>query len=294
MQTLYIQSPLLSVFFILVFSVMVGSFLNVVIYRLPLMMKRSWREQCQEISKIPAANIPTNRFNLIAPRSRCPHCKSQITAMQNIPIVSYLILNGKCANCAADISMRYPMIELITGILSVIVVWHFGFSWETLAAIIITWALIVISAIDLEEQHIYDDIVLPLLWGGLLISTISPLVEAHTLFISPTNAIAGAIAGYLSLWSVYQLFRVLTGKEGMGYGDFKLLAALGACLGWQMVPFIILVAAITGSIVGTISILSKQHERGTPIPFGPYLSAAGWSAMLWGNDATTLYLNYVN
>ena len=294
MQTLYIQSPLLSVFCVLVFSVLVGSFLNVVIYRLPLKMKRSWREQCQEISKIPAANIPTNRFNLIVPRSRCPHCKGQITPMQNIPILSYLILNGKCANCTADIPIRYPIIELITGILSVIVVWHFGFSWEALAAIIITWVLIVISAIDLDEQHIYDDLVLPLLWGGLLISTISPLVEANTLFISPSNAIAGAIAGYLSLWSVYQLFRLLTGKEGMGYGDFKLLAALGACLGWQMLPFIILMAAITGSIVGTISILIKQHRRSTPIPFGPYLSAAGWFAMLWGHDITTLYLNYIN
>ena len=293
MQTLFTQSPSLLILITLVFALLVGSFLNVVIYRMPLMVKRSWREQCEEISKIPTNDIPQGRFNLIAPRSRCPHCSNPITAMQNIPLLSYFMLNGKCAACGTDISIRYPIIELLTGALTAAVAWHFGFGWEALAAICITWVLIVISAIDIDQKHIYDDMVLPFLWSGLLISVISPVEGVYTLFIEPTDAIAGALVGYLSLWSVYHIFRLITGKEGMGYGDFKLLAALGAWLGWQLVPFVIFISAIAGSVVGIVLILLKHRESSTPIPFGPYISAAGWIAMLWGNDIMTFYLSYI-
>jgi leader peptidase (prepilin peptidase)/N-methyltransferase len=292
MQNLFLESPLLFIGVAFLLALLVGSFLNVVIYRLPIMMERSWREQCKELSESPAGEIPEGRFDLLAPRSRCPSCGQGITALQNIPVLSYLVLGGKCAGCGTRISVRYPVIEFLTALLSGIVAWRFGFGWEAAAAIGMTWMLVAISVIDIDHQYIYDNMVLPLVWAGLLLSLFHPLAGAEKLFIAPKTAIAGAIAGYLSLWSVYHLFRIVTGKEGMGYGDFKLLAALGAWLGWQMLPLIILLSAVVGAVTGTMMIVFKRHERSVPIPFGPYLAAAGWIAMLWGSEIIAWYLDY--
>jgi leader peptidase (prepilin peptidase)/N-methyltransferase len=257
------------------------------------MMEREWRAQCAEIAAAPASDIPQGRFDLAAPRSHCPSCGHQITALQNIPVLSYLVLRGKCAGCGARISARYPAIELLTALLTGIVAWRFGFGWEAGAAMVLTWVLVPVSVIDIDHQYIYDNVVLPLVWLGLILSLFHPLPGAGTLFIEPTAAIAGAVAGYLSLWSVYHLFRLLTGKEGMGYGDFKLLAALGAWLGWQMLPLIILMSAVVGAVTGIFMIVFNRHERSTPMPFGPYLAAAGWIAMLWGRDITNWYLDFM-
>ena len=292
MQNLFLESPLLFIGVAFLLALLVGSFLNVVIYRLPIMMERSWREQCKELSETPAADIPEGRFDLLAPRSRCPSCGQGITALQNIPVLSYLILGGKCAGCSTRISIRYPVIEFLTALLSGVVAWRFGFGWEAAAAIGMTWMLVAISVIDIDHQYIYDNMVLPLVWTGLLLSLFHPLEGAEKLFIAPKTAIAGAIAGYLSLWSVYHLFRIVTGKEGMGYGDFKLLAALGAWLGWQMLPLIILLSAVVGAVTGIMMSVFKRHERSVPIPFGPYLAAAGWIAMLWGSEIIAWYLDY--
>lgn len=292
MQNLFLESPLLFIGVAFLFALLVGSFLNVVIYRLPIMMERSWREQCRELSETPAGDIPEGRFDLLAPRSRCPSCGHAITALQNIPVLSYVVLGGKCAGCGTRISARYPVIEFVTALLSGIVAWRFGFGWEAAAAIGMTWMLVAISVIDIDHQYIYDNMVLPLVWAGLALSLFHPLEGAEKLFIEPKTAIAGAIAGYLSLWSVYHLFRIVTGKEGMGYGDFKLLAALGAWLGWQMLPLIILLSAVVGAVTGIMMIVVKRHERSVPIPFGPYLAAAGWIAMLWGSEIVAWYLDY--
>jgi leader peptidase (prepilin peptidase)/N-methyltransferase len=292
MQALFTQWPILFVGISFVVALLVGSFLNVVIYRLPIMMEREWRAQCEEIAETPAVELPTGRFDLIAPRSRCPACGQQITALQNIPVISYLMLGGKCANCQVPISRRYPIIELMTAILTGIVCWRFGFGWEAAAAVLMTWALIAISVIDIDHQIIPDSISLPLIWAGLFLSLFHDTAGAGILFIDPKTAIAGGLAGYLSLWSIYHLFRLLTGKEGMGYGDFKLLAALGAWLGWQMLPLIILLSAAVGAVVGISLIVLKRHERSVPIPFGPYLAAAGWIAMLYGPQIMDAYLDY--
>ena len=292
MQVLFTQSPALFIAVAFLLALLVGSFLNVVIYRLPIMMERDWRQQCEEIAQTPAAEMPSGRFDLVAPRSRCPHCEHQITALQNVPVLSYLLLRGKCANCEARISLRYPLIELLTAVLTAIVAWRFGFGWEALAAIGMTWALIAISVIDIDHQIIPDSISLPLIWAGLFLSLFSGSVSAEILFIEPQTAIAGALAGYLSLWSVYQLFKLVTGKEGMGYGDFKLLAALGAWLGpWPALAMIILLSAVVGAAVGIGLIAFKRQDRGTPIPFGPYLAVAGWIAMLWGERIWNSYLD---
>jgi leader peptidase (prepilin peptidase)/N-methyltransferase len=292
MQAVFVESPLFFITAAFIFALLVGSFLNVVIYRLPVMMERSWREQCDELAATPATDLPEGRFDLVAPRSRCPSCGQQITAMQNIPVLSYVLLGGKCAGCGTKIAARYPIIELLTAVLSGLVAWRFGFGWEALAAIVMTWALIAISVIDIDHQYIYDNVVLPLIWAGLALSLFNPMDGASTLFVDPKSAIVGALAGYLSLWSVYHVFRLLTGKEGMGYGDFKLLAALGAWLGWSLLPLIILMSAVVGAAVGILLIVFKQHERSVPIPFGPYLAAAGWISMLWGSDIIDWYLNF--
>jgi leader peptidase (prepilin peptidase)/N-methyltransferase len=293
MQAMFTESPTLFVFAACVFALLVGSFLNVVIYRLPVMMERAWRAQCDEMAATPAGELPEGRFDLIAPQSRCPSCGHQITALQNIPVISYVLLGGKCAGCGSKIALRYPIIELLTAVLSGIVAWRFGFGWEAAAAIVMTWTLVAISVIDIDHQYIYDSMVLPLIWAGLTLSLFNPLAGAATLFIEPKAAIVGALAGYLSLWSVYHIFRLLTGKEGMGYGDFKLLAALGAWLGWSLLPLIILMSAVVGAVVGILLIVFKQHERSVPIPFGPYLAAAGWIAMLWGSDIIAWYLDFM-
>jgi len=293
MQALFTQSPILFIGISFVLALLIGSFLNVVIYRLPIMMERDWRAQCEEIAETPAAELPTGRFDLVAPRSRCPSCGHTITAIQNIPVASYLVLGGKCGSCQAPISRRYPLIELLTAVMTAIVAWRFGIGWEAAAAILMTWTLIAISVIDIDHQIIPDSISLPLIWAGLFLSLFHESVGAEILFIDPKTAIAGGLAGYLSLWSIYHLFRLLTGKEGMGYGDFKLLAALGAWLGWQLLPLIILLSAFVGAIVGVALIAFKRQDRSVPIPFGPYLAAAGWIAMLYGPQIMNAYLDYM-
>ena len=291
MQALLTQSPLVFIAIAFILALLVGSFLNVVIYRLPVMMEREWRTQAEELVATPATDLPVGRFDLMAPRSRCPACGHQITAMQNIPVISYVLLGGKCAGCGAAIAIRYPIVELLTGVLSGVVAWRFGFGWEAGAAIALTWALVAISVIDIDHQIIPDSISLPLVWAGLTLSLFNPLDGTQYLFIDPKTAIVGALAGYLSLWSIYHLFRLLTGKEGMGYGDFKLLAALGAWLGWKMLPVIILMSAVVGAATGILMIVAKRHERSVPIPFGPYLAAAGWIAMMWGTEIVNWYLD---
>jgi leader peptidase (prepilin peptidase)/N-methyltransferase len=292
MVEVFTESALLFVAVVFAFCLVIGSFLNVVIHRLPVMMERDWREQCEELAKYPPEQaLPEGRFDLIVPRSRCPSCGNTIKAWQNIPVVSYLLLGGKCARCGESISARYPIVELLAGILAATCAWRFGVGWEALMAVVMTLALIPIAMIDAKTQLIPDSIVLPLMWIGLAMSLFSPLQGAETLFISPQNAIVGAMAGYLSLWTVYQLFKLITGKEGMGYGDFKLLAALGAWLGWQQLPLIVLMSAVVGAIVGILMMVFRQHERSEPIPFGPYLAAAGWISMLWGDVITTSYLD---
>jgi len=292
MLELFTQSAPVFIAVVFAFALIIGSFLNVVIHRLPIMMEREWREQCDEFTKTPpASHLPDGRFDLIIPRSRCPSCGHLITAWQNIPVVSYLLLSGKCRNCKASISARYPLVEMLTAVLAALCAWRFGFGWEAIMAIGLTLALVPISMIDADTQLIPDSIVLPLLWIGLLMSLFHPMAGSDTLFIPPKDAIVGAVAGYLSLWTVYQLFKLVTGKEGMGYGDFKLLAALGAWLGWQQLPQIILMSAVVGAVVGISMMVFRKHERSVPIPFGPYLAAAGWITMMWGDTIKNTYLD---
>jgi len=277
-------------FFILAVGItglLIGSFLNVVIYRLPVMMQRDWQQQCRELlHPEDAGNEPAaGTFNLIKPDSRCPHCNNPIPPLANIPVLSYCLLRGKCKHCKQSISLRYPVIETVTGILSVIVAWHFGFSWACAGGLLLTWGLIALTMIDYDHQLLPDSITLPFLWIGLFISLFGIYVDSHA-------SIIGALAGYLSLWSVYQGFKLLTGKEGMGYGDFKLLAMLGAWLGWQMVPVIVLLSSLVGAVVGITLVALRKHERGKPIPFGPYLAAAGWISLLWGDKIIESYLSY--
>jgi leader peptidase (prepilin peptidase)/N-methyltransferase len=226
----------------------------------------------------------SDTFNLSTPRSRCPHCGHAITALENIPVISYLFLGGKCRECKAGISVRYPLIETLTATLSAIVAWQFGFSAACLGALLLTWSLIALTFIDLDHQLLPDKITLPLVWLGLFFNLFSTFTDL-------SSSVIGAIAGYLALWSVYHLFRLVTGKEGMGYGDFKLLAALGAWMGWQLLPMIVLLSSLVGAVVGISLILLKNHQRDIPIPFGPYLAAAGWIAFLWGDTINHVYLS---
>jgi leader peptidase (prepilin peptidase)/N-methyltransferase len=296
MNELFALSPLLFVAVVFVFSLLVGSFLNVVIYRLPIMMEREWRAQCSEMAGTSASDLPVGaaeRFDLLAPRSRCTSCGTQISALQNIPVLSYLVLRGRCASCKTRIPVRYPVVELMTAVLAAVAAWRFGFGPEAATAVLLTFALIAISVIDIDHQIIPDSISLPLVWIGLSLSLFHPVAGAEVLFVDPKTAIVGALGGYLSLWSVYHLFRLLTGKEGMGYGDFKLLAALGAWLGWQMLPLIILLSAVVGAGIGIALIAFRRHDRNIPIPFGPYLAAAGWIALLFGHEIIDWYLGYM-
>ena len=279
---------------IFVVGLLVGSFLNVVIHRLPIMMEREWQLQAREILGAPIYEPPRDApvqhqpYNLVVPRSACPTCGTQITALQNVPIISYLFLRGACANCGAKISIRYPLIELFTGVVSAAVAWKFGFTWYCGAALVLTWALVALSAIDIDHQLLPDDITLPLLWLGLLLS-LAPTLPELGMPVDMQSSILGAAVGYLSLWSVYKLFKWATGKEGMGYGDFKLLAALGAWLGWQMLLPIILLSAFVGAVVGISLIVLRGRDRNIPIPFGPYLAAAGWIALMWGDQLVSAY-----
>lgn len=294
MLELFAESPMLFVAVVFAFCLVIGSFLNVVIHRLPIMMERDWREQAAELAKTPPeTELPEDRFDLVVPRSRCPSCGTMIKAWQNIPVVSYLLLGGKCSKCRESISARYPLVELMTAGLAALCAWRFGVGLEAVMAIIMTLALVPVAMIDADTQLIPDSIVLPLMWVGLAMSLFAPVAGAETLFVAPGDAIIGAMAGYLSLWSIYWLFKLVTGKEGMGYGDFKLLAALGAWLGWQQLPLIILMSAVVGAIVGIALMAFRKHERSVPIPFGPYLAAAGWITMLWGDTIKTAYLDAI-
>jgi len=292
MLELMSESAAIFVAVVFAFTLLIGSFLNVVIHRLPIMMERDWREQADELAKTPAEyELPEGRFDLVMPRSRCPSCGALITAMQNIPVISYLFLKGHCANCKTAISARYPLVELLTAILAATCAWHYGVGWEALMAIVMTVTLVVIAMIDADTQLIPDSVVLPLMWVGLAMSLFAPIAGAQTLFISPSDAIVGAMAGYLTLWSVFWAFKLVTGKDGMGYGDFKLLAALGAWLGWQQLPIIILMSAVVGAVINVGLIFARGKDRSKPIPFGPYLAAAGWITMLWGETIMNAYID---
>lgn len=282
--------PALGLACTLVLGLLVGSFLNVVIYRLPKMMERDWQGQCRDFLTNDAdiAALPTNDskqepFNLMVPASRCPHCGHKIKPWDNIPVISYLFLRGKCSNCKAGISARYPVIESITGLLSVAVIFYVGVNWSGLAALVFTWSLIALTMIDFDTYLLPDDITLPLLWLGLI-------ANSFNTFTDLPSALWGAIAGYLALWSVYKLFKLVTGKEGMGYGDFKLLAALGAWMGWQMLPQIILLSSLVGAVIGISMIVIRGRDKNIPIPFGPYLAIAGWIAFIWGDTINQSYL----
>jgi leader peptidase (prepilin peptidase)/N-methyltransferase len=292
MLELMSESATVFITVVFAFTLMIGSFLNVVIHRLPIMMERDWREQADELVNSPSEQeLPEGRFDLVMPRSRCPSCGALITAWQNIPVVSYLFLKGRCAACKTKISARYPLVELMTALLAAAVAWHFGPGWEALMAIALTIVLVTISMIDADTQLIPDSIVLPLMWLGLAMSLFHPMSGAHTLFIAPSDAIVGAMAGYLTLWSIFWLFKLVTGKDGMGYGDFKLLAALGAWLGWQQLPMIIMMSAVVGAVINITLILARGKDRSIPIPFGPYLATAGWITMIWGETIKNSYID---
>jgi leader peptidase (prepilin peptidase)/N-methyltransferase len=280
------ESPAAFIALVFVLGLLVGSFLNVVIHRVPVMLERMWRRECLALEgKEAPAEEP---YDLIRPRSACPGCKAQITALQNIPVVSYLALRGKCARCARPIGVRYPVVELATAFLSALVAWKFGYGWTTAAALVLTWFLVGMAVIDMDTQLLPDGMTLPLLWMGLLLPLLLPAGER--LPVDLRTAVIGAAAGYLSLWSVYHLFKLLTGKEGMGYGDFKLLAALGAWLGWQMLLPIIIGAAGVGAMVGITSVVLGKRGKGIPMAFGPYLAAAGWIMLMWGPGLVERYL----
>ena len=287
------RNPVLYLSIITVLGLLVGSFLNVVIYRLPVILKRQWKTDClsflsQENEPAPDSTTSNEQpLNLIVPRSRCPHCGHLITALENVPVLSFLLLGGRCRECKTPISVRYPLIEILSASLAVLVAWKYGFSYQAAMGIVLSWALISLSFIDYDHQYLPDNITLPFLWLGLFLNL-------NNLYVDLASAVLGAIMGYLVLWLVYQVFKIVTGKEGMGYGDFKLLAMLGAWLGWQALPAIILISTLVGSIIGVSLIVFKQHNRNHPIPFGPYLAIAGWIVLLWGNEINQAYLNWIN
>jgi leader peptidase (prepilin peptidase)/N-methyltransferase len=277
---LHMQPALFAGLFFL-FGLLIGSFLNVVIHRLPKMMEAEWHAQCAELRGEPVAESP--RYNLWVPRSACIKCGHQITALENIPLLSWLWLRGRCSACRTPISARYPLVELLTALLSAAAAWKWGLSMQTLGALLLVWALIALAFIDLDTTLLPDSLTLPLLWLGLLFN-----LGGH--FASLPDAVIGAIAGYGVLWSVYWLFKLVTGKEGMGYGDFKLLAAIGAWLGWQLLPVTLLLSSVVGAAVGIAMIVLVKHDRRVPIPFGPYLAGGGLVALFFGAKLTQAYL----
>jgi leader peptidase (prepilin peptidase) / N-methyltransferase len=266
-------------------GLIIGSFLNVVILRLPRIMQAGWEQDCAELSgtATDADRDAPARLSLAHPPSTCPSCGHRIRAHENIPVLSYLLLRGRCSACRSRIDLRYPLVELFTAILTVAVIAQFGMDIRTLPALLLTWTLIALAVIDFDTQLLPDSITLPLVWLGLLLSLFTVFADSH-------SAIIGAVAGYLSLWTLFHLFRLATGKEGMGYGDFKLLAVFGAWLGWQYLPQIILLSALTGAVLGVALILSGRHKRDAPMPFGPFLAAAGWISLMWGEQINQAYL----
>ncbi|WP_028767893.1 prepilin peptidase [Shewanella fidelis] len=296
--SVFSQTPWLFVTLSFIFAAVIGSFLNVVIHRMPVMMKREWQQECnhylseykpdvfnksKQLLEQPIDPFP-EKYNLVVPGSACPKCKTNIKAIHNLPILGWLMLKGKCSACGTSISARYPIVELVTGCLVAFLAWHFGPSLEFALSSLLTFCLIALTGIDLDEMLLPDQITLPLLWLGLIINF-------NGVFTSLPDALIGAVAGYLSLWSVFWLFKLLTGKEGMGYGDFKLLAVFGAWLGWQVLPVIILLSSLVGAVVGITLILIKKLNQGNPIPFGPYIAAAGWIAMIWGESIINWYIS---
>ncbi|HAT2713980.1 TPA: prepilin peptidase [Aeromonas hydrophila] len=277
------SQPWLYFSLVFLFSLMIGSFLNVVIHRLPIMLEREWQAEYLGYFNPETQPQQEERYNLMVPRSACPHCGHAITAMENIPLLSWLWLKGRCCECQAPISARYPLVELLTALLSLVVAATYPPGWGLLAALLLTWVLVALTFIDLDKMLLPDQLTLPLLWGGLLFNLTGG-------FAPLTDAVIGAMAGYLVLWSLYWAFKLLTGKEGMGYGDFKLLAALGAWLGWQALPIVLLLSSLVGAFIGIGLILLRNHHQNKPIPFGPYLALAGWIALLWGDTITRWYL----
>jgi leader peptidase (prepilin peptidase) / N-methyltransferase len=282
---LFQTNPTLWLVFAATLGLAIGSFLNVVILRLPVMLERQWHAQCAELLGSPNAAVQTAPFNLLVPRSQCPKCGHAVRAHENIPLLSWLLLRGRCSGCGERISARYPVVELATAVLTVAVAWQFGATLAGAAAMVLTWVLIALSVVDIDHQLLPDALTLPFLWLGLALSLGGVFTDSH-------SAIIGAIAGYLSLWAVYQLFRLTTGKEGMGYGDFKLLALLGAWLGWQALPVTLVLSSLVGAVVGVGLILFRGRDRDQPIPFGPYLAAAGWIALMWGEAIAQGYLRW--
>ncbi|WP_105101629.1 prepilin peptidase [Microbulbifer pacificus] len=283
----YISShPALLISSAFILGLLIGSFLNVVIHRLPIMMEREYKQDFYSyFEKTPSADEQkqlSETYNLVLPHSHCPKCNTVIKPWQNIPIISYLLLRGKCGHCGTAISKRYPLVELVTGILTAIVVWQLGFTWQALAGVFFTWALVALTGIDFDKQLLPDNITLPLLWVGLLINI-------WGVFVPLQDAVIGAIVGYLSLWAVFHLFKLVTGKEGMGAGDFKILAAIGAWFGWQSVLLVIPLSAAVGALVGIVWTLVSGRDKNLPIAFGPYLAGAAWIAMLWGEQIVGWY-----
>ena len=309
METFAVLSgqPLLYIPLTLIIGLLVGSFLNVVIYRLPLMMEREWGQQCRELlasdDALTTADAPHSAtadvipndttidsaepFNLAVPRSRCPNCNHQILATENIPVISWLLLKGRCSNCANPIPKRYPLVELATGLLSTLIALHFGFSPLMLLVLLLTWVLIALTMIDFDHQLLPDSLTLPLLWLGLIVNSFGLITDLQ-------SALWGAVIGYLVLWSIYWAFKLITGKEGMGYGDFKLLAALGAWMGWQSLPLIILLSSVVGAALGILLIALKGRDHQQPMPFGPFLAIAGWITLLWGPVIIDLYWQWLS
>jgi leader peptidase (prepilin peptidase) / N-methyltransferase len=291
------QHSWLFITLVAVISLLIGSFLNVLVYRLPKMMEREWQQEYQAYFQADAsltsapetATKPATpeHFNLAVPRSRCPKCHTPIAARDNIPVLSWLLLKGRCRHCKAPISSRYPAVEAFTAVLSALVAWQYGFGMPALVLIFVTWGLIALSFIDIDTMLLPDSLTLPLLWLALLFSL------SDSALVNPDEAIVGAAAGYLSLWLVYWGFKLLTGKEGMGYGDFKLLAIFGALLGWQQLPLIILLSSVVGAVIGASMLAIQGRDKATPIPFGPYIAAAGFIALLWGEQLTNAYLSYL-
>ncbi|MGF6328684.1 leader peptidase (prepilin peptidase)/N-methyltransferase [Pseudomonas sp. BS3782 TE3695] len=277
--------PLAFVISASVIGLLIGSFLNVVVWRLPKMLEREWRLQAHDILDLPP-EVPSPVYNLILPHSECPGCGHRIRAWENIPVLSYLFLRGRCSNCATPISKRYPLTELACGVLSAFVAWHFGFGWQACMVLILSWGLLAMSLIDAEHQLLPDVLVLPLIWLGLI-------VNSFGLFVSLHDALWGAVAGYMALWTVFWLFKLITGKDGIGYGDFKLLAMLGAWGGWQILPMTILLSSLLGAVIGVIVLRLRDAKTSTPLPFGPYLAIAGWIALLWGGQITGFYWQFV-
>ena len=283
---LFSQQPTVFAIFVLILGLLIGSFLNVVIHRLPIMMEREFKTDAIEYFELdqPQSN---DKFNLVVPRSACPNCQHQISALENIPLVSYLWLKGQCSQCSTKISARYPLVELLTGLLSMAVALQFGVTWQCLAALILTWSLVALTFIDIDKMLLPDSIVLPMLWLGILLNL-------DSLFVDINSSIIGAAIGYLSLWTIFWGFKLVTGKEGMGYGDFKLFALFGAWFGWQYLPTIILLSSIAGAVIGITILAVRGQDKNIPIPFGPYLAVAGWIVLMWGEHINNAYLNYIS